>query len=80
VANGLNWVTMIELTPLHAALLDLALEDWIPLFEALEAMRFEGFIGADESVATISDALVDLLRAERIRYGAANGRSTSHHL
>ena len=58
---------MSELTPLHAALLDLGLEDWIPLPEAVEAARFEGLVRADESVAKISRALVDLLREGRIQ-------------
>jgi hypothetical protein len=58
---------MIELTALHTALLDLGLEDWIPLPEAVESTRFEGLSGADESVAKISRALVDLLREDRIQ-------------
>jgi hypothetical protein len=45
----------------------MGLEDWIPLPEAVETARFEGLIGADESVAKISRALVDLLREDRIQ-------------
>jgi hypothetical protein len=58
---------MIELTALHTALLDLGLEDWIPLPEAVEAVRFEGLVGADGSVSKISHALVDLHREELIQ-------------
>lgn len=68
---------MIELTALHTALLDLGLEDWIPLPEAVETVRFEGLVGGDESVSKISRALVDLLGRIAFRYGVAHGRLSS---
>lgn len=58
---------MSELRPLHTALLELGLEDWISLPEAVDSMRFEGLLVADESIDKISRALVDLLREDRIQ-------------
>jgi hypothetical protein len=54
-------VTMIELTALHIVLLDLGLEDWIPLPEAVEDALHEGRVGVGDS-ACVSNALVELLR------------------
>ena len=58
---------MTERSRLHEALLELGLEDWIPLPEALEAMKSDGLVTDDQAVEAISRALLDLLRADLIQ-------------
>jgi hypothetical protein len=58
------------LSPLHAGLLDLGLEDWIPLPEAVEAMTVEGLTDAADGVEAISSALRDLLASGQIQVWA----------
>jgi hypothetical protein len=53
---------MSNLTPLQHGLLDLGLEDWIPLPETSEAPEVRESIDGTASVDVVSKALVELLR------------------
>jgi len=56
-----------DLTPLHEALLELGLEDWIPLPEILETPEVRPLIEGEAAVDVVSRALVDLLTRDRIQ-------------
>lgn len=63
---------MTELTPIHEALLELGLEDLIPLPEIRETPEVRD-LGEDyHHFEKISTALVDLLRAKRIQVWAGH--------
>jgi hypothetical protein len=51
----------------RSALLDLGLEDWIPLPEAVSEPEVLEAVGAHSPVAAIAAALTELLREDRIR-------------
>jgi hypothetical protein len=60
---------MNELNPLHQGLIDLGMEDLIPLWEAAtshEAKDALAHIGGADFTARVSSALIDLLRLGRI--------------
>ena len=58
---------MTDLTPLHEALLELGLEDWIPLPEVFEAPEVRPLIEGKAAIDVVSRALVDLLVRGRIQ-------------
>ena len=58
---------MKETTPLHEALLELGLEDWIPLPEIFTTPEVHNLIDSDRAIEAVSLALVDLLRQSRIQ-------------
>jgi hypothetical protein len=58
---------MTELTPLHEALLELGLEDWIPLPEICATPEIRGLSEHDQEVKNVAHALVQLLRQGRIQ-------------
>ena len=58
---------MTDLTPLHEALLELGLEDWIPLPEILETPEVRPLVEGGAAVILVSRALVDLLARDRIQ-------------
>ena len=58
---------MTDLTPLHEALLELGLEDWIPLPETLEAPEVRPLVAGGAAVGLVSCALVDLLARDEIQ-------------
>jgi hypothetical protein len=58
---------MTEMTALHRALLELGLEDWIPLPEIAETPEIRGSIDSGQAIADIAAALVELLKQGRIQ-------------
>lgn len=58
---------MTDLTPLHEALLELGLEDWIPLPEALDTPEVRPLVEEGQAVGLVAGALVDLLVQDRIQ-------------
>jgi hypothetical protein len=58
---------MTDVTPLHEALLELGLEDWIPLPETLDAQEVRPLVEEGKAVGLVSRALVDLLAQDRIQ-------------
>lgn len=58
---------MTEMTPLHEALLELGLEDWIPLPEIRATPEIRTVVAGDQATEEISAALVDLLLEGRIQ-------------
>jgi len=58
---------MTNLTPLHEALLELGLEDWIPLPEILDAPEVRPLVEEGKAVGLVARALVDLLAQDRIQ-------------
>lgn len=58
---------MTELTPLQEALLELGLEDWIPLPETIATPEVRDLINSDQATEMVSLALVDLLGRGRIQ-------------
>lgn len=52
---------MTNLTPLHEALLELGLEDWISLPEILETPEVRPLVAGGTGVGLVSRALVELL-------------------
>ena len=63
-------VLMIGSTPLHEALLELGLEDWIPLPEIVATPEVRSVVDSDRATELVSLALVDLLRQGRIQVWA----------
>jgi hypothetical protein len=49
-----------------AALLELGLEDWIPLPEAMSSPEILAAVGRDDPERAIRDVLLSLLRSEKI--------------
>ena len=58
---------MIDVTPLHEALLELGLEDWIPLPEILDTPEVRPCVEEGRVVGLVSRALVDLVAQDRIQ-------------
>lgn len=58
---------MTDLTPLHEALLELGLEDRIPLPEILETPEVRPLVVGGAAADLVSRALVDLLEKGRIQ-------------
>jgi hypothetical protein len=58
---------MTDLTPLHDALLELGLEDWIPLPEILDTPEVRPLVEGEAAVHLVARALVDLLAQNRIQ-------------
>lgn len=58
---------MTDLTPLQEALLDLGLEDWIPLPEILDTPEVRPLVEDGTAVGLVCRALVDLLAQDRIQ-------------
>jgi hypothetical protein len=58
---------MTGLTPLHEALLELGLEDWIPLPEVCTTPEIRDLSEGDQAIEKVSKALVDLLREGRVQ-------------
>ncbi|HEY5472044.1 MAG TPA: hypothetical protein VIK32_02520 [Candidatus Limnocylindrales bacterium] len=61
---------MTRTTPLHEALLELGLEDWIPLPEIFATPEVRSIIDSDRATEMVSLALVDLLRQGQIQVWA----------
>jgi hypothetical protein len=61
---------LTELTPLHEALLELGLEDWIPLPEIFRTPEVRDLIDKDQATEMVSRALVDLLKLGLIQIWA----------
>ena len=58
---------MTDLTPLHKALLELGLEDWIPLPEILETPEVRPLVAGRGAIDLVSRALVELLARDQIQ-------------
>lgn len=58
---------MTDLTPLHEALLELGLEDWIALPEIAVTPELRALARGDEATERVARALVELLRQGRIQ-------------
>lgn len=58
---------MTELTAVQRALLDLGMEDLIALPETLHVPELSGLVPEGELVHSIADALIALLRSDRIQ-------------
>lgn len=58
---------MTELTPLHEALLELGLEDWIPLPEIFATPEVRPHVEGRAAIGLVSRALIDLLEETRIQ-------------
>ncbi|MBT0995416.1 hypothetical protein KIN34_14090 [Cellulomonas sp. DKR-3] len=56
-----------DLTPLHDALLELGLEDWIPLPEILDTPEVRPLVEGEAAIHRVSSALVDLLAQDLIQ-------------
>lgn len=63
---------MTDLTPLHEALLELGLEDLIPLPEIRTTPEVRDLAEGYQFFEKVSTALVDLLRADRIQVWAGH--------
>ena len=61
---------MTRTTPLYEALLELGLEDWIPLSEVVATPEVRSVVDSDRATEMVSLALVDLLRQGRIQVWA----------
>ncbi|CAN5251010.1 hypothetical protein BH11ACT1_BH11ACT1_06920 [soil metagenome] len=61
---------MTRTTPLYEALLELGLEDWIPLPEIVATPEVRSVVDCDRATEMVSLALVDLLRQGRIQVWA----------
>lgn len=57
---------MTSLTPLHQAILEVGLEDVIPLPELLGTPEVRAAVVGEPTVEEVGDALVDLLRLGRV--------------